>query len=130
MKKICDHPSLLTLRAANDIAEGMEGILDSADVATAEDLTKSLAGMIQDDDSLGAPSCKIVFLMALLVTVSTLVIPQLLSCNFPFVASPLGSITFCLHSFATDTYHILLIPAREIKLHKTITYMVLKCRRI
>ncbi|CAK9874771.1 unnamed protein product [Sphagnum jensenii] len=66
MKKICDHPSLLTLRAANDIAEGMEGILDSADVATAEDLTKSLAGMIQDDDSLGAPSCKIVFLMALL----------------------------------------------------------------
>ncbi|CAM6046593.1 unnamed protein product [Sphagnum compactum] len=66
MKKICDHPSLLTVRAANDIAEGMEGILDSADVATAEDLTKSLAGMIQDDDSMGAPSCKIVFLMTLL----------------------------------------------------------------
>jgi SNF2 family DNA or RNA helicase len=111
MKKICDHPSLLTVRAANDIAEGMEGILDSDDVATAEDLTKSLAGMIQDDYSTVAPSCKIVFLMALLVTVSTLVIPQLLSCNFPFVASPLGSITFCLQSFATDTYHILLIPA-------------------
>lgn len=67
MKKICDHPTLLTKRAATDIAEGMEGILDSADIAAAEAMTKSLAGMDDDDGSMGAPSCKIVFLMALLV---------------------------------------------------------------
>jgi hypothetical protein len=39
MKKICDHPSLLVMRVANDITKGMEGILDFANVVTAKDLT-------------------------------------------------------------------------------------------
>ncbi|KAG0625186.1 hypothetical protein M758_2G034400 [Ceratodon purpureus] len=66
MKKICDHPALLTKRAANDIAEGMEGYLDTEDIQAAEAMTRSLAGMVEEDEGLGAPSCKIDFLMALL----------------------------------------------------------------
>lgn len=66
MKKICDHPSLLTKRAAIDIAEGMEGYLDGEDIQAAEAMTRSLAGMVEDDRVHGA-SCKIDFLMALLV---------------------------------------------------------------
>jgi hypothetical protein len=53
----------------------MEGILDFANVAIAKDLTKYLARMNQDDDSFGAPY-KIVFFMALMVSVSTLISPQ------------------------------------------------------
>lgn len=67
MKKICDHPMLLTKRAANDIAEGMEGYLDAEDIQAAEAMTHSLAGMVQDDEDMSATSCKIDFLMALLV---------------------------------------------------------------
>lgn len=67
MKKICDHPMLLTKRAANDIAEGMEGYLDAEDIQSAEAMTHSLAGMVQDDEDMSATSCKIDFLMALLV---------------------------------------------------------------
>jgi len=67
MKKICDHPSLLTKRAANDIAEGMEGYLDTEDIQAAEAMTRSLAGMVEEDENMGARSCKIDFLMALLV---------------------------------------------------------------
>ncbi|XP_024394535.1 SNF2 domain-containing protein ENL1 isoform X1 [Physcomitrium patens] len=66
MKKICDHPMLLTKRAANDIAEGMEGYLDAEDIQAAEAMTHSLAGMVQDDEDMSATSCKIDFLMALL----------------------------------------------------------------
>jgi len=65
------------MRVANDITKGMEGILDFANVVTAKDLTKYLARMIQDDDSMSTPSYKIVFLMALMVNVSTLIFPQL-----------------------------------------------------
>jgi hypothetical protein len=43
----------------NDILEGMEGILDFANVTTVEDLTKSIARMIQGDNSRGVPFCKI-----------------------------------------------------------------------
>lgn len=71
MKKICDHPSLLTTRAANEIAEGMEGYLDTEDIQAAEAMTRSLAGMVEKDENMGARSCKIDFLMALLV-ISTL----------------------------------------------------------
>lgn len=66
MKKICDHPSLLTKRAANEIAEGMEGYLDTEDIQAAEAMTRSLAGMVEEDENKGARSCKIDFLMALL----------------------------------------------------------------
>jgi hypothetical protein len=77
MKQKCDHPSLLIMRIANDITKGMEGIFDFANVVTTKDLTKYLARMIQDDDSMGAPSYKITILMALMVSVSILIIPQL-----------------------------------------------------
>ncbi|XP_024362916.1 SNF2 domain-containing protein ENL1 isoform X1 [Physcomitrium patens] len=70
MKKICDHPSLLTKRAAIDIAEGMEGYLDGEDIQAAEAMTRSLAGMVEDDRVHGA-SCKIDFLMALLENLVT-----------------------------------------------------------
>ncbi len=65
------------MRLASDITKGMEGILDFANVAIDKDLTKYLARMIQDDDSISATSYKIVFLMALMVNVSTFIIPQL-----------------------------------------------------
>ena len=67
MKKICDHPLLLTKRAANEIAEGMEGYLDTEDIQAAEAMTRSLAGMVEEDEDRSARSCKIDFIMALLV---------------------------------------------------------------
>jgi hypothetical protein len=67
MKKICDHPLLLTKRAAIEIAEGMEGYLDTEDIQAAEAMTCSLAGMVEDDEDRSARSCKIDFIMSLLV---------------------------------------------------------------
>ena len=66
MKKICDHPALLTIKATNDIAEGMEGYLDTEDIKAAEAMTRHLAG-VDEDERMGEPSCKIAFLVALLV---------------------------------------------------------------
>lgn len=66
MKKICDHPLLLTKRAAIEIAEGMEGYLDTEDIQAAEAMTCSLAGMVEDDEDRSARSCKIDFIMSLL----------------------------------------------------------------
>ncbi|XP_024537177.1 protein CHROMATIN REMODELING 24 isoform X1 [Selaginella moellendorffii] len=67
LKKICDHPLLLTKRATDDVVEGLE-YLDSTDIAAAEAMRKSLAGLAEPEpDSDGNKhSCKIVFLMALL----------------------------------------------------------------
>lgn len=71
MKKICDHPSLLTQRAADDIAEGMEGMMGNTDPADAEAMTAALAGLVENDVGFrqiqGAVSCKIAFLILLLV---------------------------------------------------------------
>lgn len=47
LKKICDHPSLLTQRAADDIAEGMESMFSAADVATAEVMSASIARLME-----------------------------------------------------------------------------------
>ncbi|BBN00514.1 DNA excision repair protein ERCC-6-like [Marchantia polymorpha subsp. ruderalis] len=70
MKKICDHPSLLTQRAADDIAEGMEGMMGNTDPADAEAMTAALAGLVENDVGFrqiqGAVSCKIAFLILLL----------------------------------------------------------------
>ncbi|CAM6093032.1 unnamed protein product [Calypogeia fissa] len=70
LKKICDHPSLLTKRAADDIAEGMEGMMGNEDRLEAERMTASLAGLVDDEadyeNNGGAASCKIVFLLILL----------------------------------------------------------------
>ncbi|KAJ7547607.1 hypothetical protein O6H91_08G094800 [Diphasiastrum complanatum] len=72
LKKICDHPLLLTKRAADDIAEGLESTLNREDAAAAEAMTASLASILQAPEkshSLNAESsCKIMFLMALLET--------------------------------------------------------------
>lgn len=78
LKKICDHPGLLTKRATDDIAEGMESMLggednvpteDLQEVALAEEIAISLAsnGGLEDVQSKSrSMSCKIEFLMALL----------------------------------------------------------------
>lgn len=79
LKKICDHPGLLTKRAADDIAEGMESMIKGAgvteeeeihaEVAAAEEMAASLASMSElenGEKKHGNASCKIVFLMALL----------------------------------------------------------------
>lgn len=79
LKKICDHPGLLTKRAADDIAEGMESMIKGAgvaeedviqaEVAAAEEMAASLASIAElenGEKKHGITSCKIVFLMALL----------------------------------------------------------------
>lgn len=70
LKKICDHPSLLTQRAADDIAEGMESMLSAADAAAAEVMSASIARLMEVDESCtgshAAISCKIAFIMTLL----------------------------------------------------------------
>lgn len=81
MKKICDHPSLLTKRAANEIAEGMEGYLDTDDIQAAEAMTRSLAGMVEEDEERNR-SCKIDFIMALLVISLLDLVIQLLQYNY------------------------------------------------
>ena len=68
MKKICDHHTLLTERATVDIAQRMDGYLDNEDIAAVEAMTNTLAGIADaEDGSMGAPTCKSVFPMALLV---------------------------------------------------------------
>ncbi|KAH7307563.1 hypothetical protein KP509_22G065500 [Ceratopteris richardii] len=70
LKKICDHPSLLTQRAADDIAEGMESMLNAQDSAELEAMSASVARFLGEEESSTesqeALSCKIAFIMALL----------------------------------------------------------------
>ncbi|KAI5054611.1 hypothetical protein GOP47_0029756 [Adiantum capillus-veneris] len=70
LKKICDHPSLLTQRAADDIAEGMESMLNAQDAAEIESMSASVAKILDEDEGLTesheALSCKIAFIMILL----------------------------------------------------------------
>ncbi|XP_027916383.1 protein CHROMATIN REMODELING 24 isoform X1 [Vigna unguiculata] len=68
LKKICDHPLLLTKRAAEDVLEGMDSMLkpDEANVATK--LAKHIADVGDTErfkDEQGV-SCKISFIMSLL----------------------------------------------------------------
>lgn len=70
LKKICDHPCLLTQRAADDIAEGMETMLTAEDSAAAEAMSASIAKFLDsngDTESHDVLSCKIAFIMTLLV---------------------------------------------------------------
>ena len=70
LKKICDHPCLLTQRAADDIAEGMETMLTAEDSAEAEAMSASIAKLLENNDdteSHDVLSCKIAFIMTLLV---------------------------------------------------------------
>jgi hypothetical protein len=68
LKKICDHPTLLTKRAADDIAEGMEEMMGNEDRLEAEAMTASLAGLVDEEKTTSAVSCKIVFVLILLVS--------------------------------------------------------------
>ncbi|GAB4855701.1 hypothetical protein Ancab_024343 [Ancistrocladus abbreviatus] len=69
LKKICDHPFLLTKRAAEDVLEGMDLMLNQEDRGLAEKLAMHVANFSEEDDFLekqGSVSCKISFIMALL----------------------------------------------------------------
>lgn len=71
LKKICDHPLILTKRAAEGILEGMEGMdgLNNQEIGMVEKMAKNLADMAHDDDALQVDqevSCKLSFIMSLL----------------------------------------------------------------
>ncbi|KAL6651710.1 hypothetical protein ACP70R_010635 [Stipagrostis hirtigluma subsp. patula] len=69
LKKICDHPLLLTKRAAEGVLEGMDEMLDDQDMGMVEKMAMNLADMAHDDDALQVGqdvSCKISFIMSLL----------------------------------------------------------------
>lgn len=69
LKKICDHPYLLTKRAAEDVLEGMDSMLSPEDRSLAENLALHLADVSErgafheKHDNI---SCKISFILSLL----------------------------------------------------------------
>lgn len=72
LKKICDHPQILTKRAAEDILEGMDGMSNNQDMLMAENMAMNLADMAHADEALQAGqevSCKLSFIMSLLVSI-------------------------------------------------------------
>ncbi|KAJ8769138.1 hypothetical protein K2173_000913 [Erythroxylum novogranatense] len=69
LKKICDHPLLLTKRAAEDVLEGMETLLNPEDVGIAEKLAMHVADVAERTDFQEKHdyiSCKISFILSLL----------------------------------------------------------------
>ncbi|GLJ37236.1 hypothetical protein SUGI_0755260 [Cryptomeria japonica] len=79
LKKICDHPGLLTKRATDDIAEGMESMFEGEEDDVLEEMqeevsfAEEIAKSIGNNDALEcgqrrnrSMSCKIAFLMVLL----------------------------------------------------------------
>lgn len=73
LKKICDHPLLLTKRAAADVLEGMESMFKPEDVKLAEKLAMHIADVAETDDleeSHDNVSCKLSFIMSLLVRIA------------------------------------------------------------
>ncbi|XP_004503910.1 protein CHROMATIN REMODELING 24 [Cicer arietinum] len=68
LKKICDHPLLLTKRAAEDVLEGMDSILKPEEVNVAEKLAMHIADVAETDKFREEHdvSCKISFIMSLL----------------------------------------------------------------
>lgn len=69
LKKICDHPLLLTKRAAEDVLEGMESMLKPEDVHMAEKLAMHIADVAETNDleeKHDIISCKIYFILSLL----------------------------------------------------------------
>lgn len=69
MKKICDHPLLLTKRAAEDLLEGMESVAEQEDRRVAEKLAMHIADVAERFDIVENHdiSCKISFILSLLV---------------------------------------------------------------
>lgn len=77
LKKICDHPLLLTKRAAEDVLEGMDSMLQQEDVYVAERLAMHIANVAEEDDmekNHENVSCKISFILSLLVGMLHLII--------------------------------------------------------
>ncbi|KAJ1387805.1 SNF2-related, N-terminal domain [Sesbania bispinosa] len=68
LKKICDHPLLLTKRAAEDVLEGMDSMLQPDEVNVAEKLAMHIADVADTDKFKDEHdvSCKISFIMSLL----------------------------------------------------------------
>ncbi|KAK4411111.1 protein CHROMATIN REMODELING 24 [Sesamum angolense] len=68
LKKICDHPLLLTKRAAEDVLEGMNSIVDQEDHRVAERLAMHIADVAERFDIVENHdiSCKISFILSLL----------------------------------------------------------------
>ena len=72
LKKICNHPLLLTKKAAEDILEGMDEMVDDQDIGMVRKLVMNLEDMVHDDDALEVGqdvSCKLSFIMTLLVSI-------------------------------------------------------------
>ena len=71
MKKICDHPYLLTKRAAEDVLEGLDSTLNQEDRDLAEKLAMHAADLTDGDDFQEKNdniSCKTSFVLSLLVS--------------------------------------------------------------
>ncbi|XP_058731078.1 protein CHROMATIN REMODELING 24-like isoform X2 [Vicia villosa] len=68
LKKICDHPLLLTKRAAEDVLEGLDSMLKPDEVSVAEKLAMHIADVAETDKFKDEHdvSCKISFIMSLL----------------------------------------------------------------
>ncbi|XP_071931888.1 protein CHROMATIN REMODELING 24-like isoform X1 [Coffea arabica] len=68
LKKICDHPRLLTKRAAEDVLEGMDSMLDQQDHDVAEKLAMHIADVDKmfDFEEKHDISCKTSFILSLL----------------------------------------------------------------
>jgi hypothetical protein len=72
LKKICDHPQILTKRAAEHILEGMDGMLNNQEMEMAEKMAMNLGDMPRDDEAVEVGpevSCKLFFILALLVSI-------------------------------------------------------------
>lgn len=70
LKKICDHPLLLTKRAAEDVLEEMDTMLKPEEVNMAEKLAMYIADSADTDgfeENHVNISCKISFILSLLV---------------------------------------------------------------
>lgn len=68
LKKICDHPRLLTKRAAEDVLEGMDSMLNQQDHDVAEKLAMHIADIDKmfDFEEKHDISCKTSFILSLL----------------------------------------------------------------
>lgn len=68
LKKICDHPLLLTKRAAEDVLEGMDSMLKPEEANVAEKLAMHIADVAGKDKFKDKQdvSCKISFIMSIL----------------------------------------------------------------
>jgi DNA excision repair protein ERCC-6-like len=72
LKKICDHPLLLTKKAAEGVLEGMDEMLNDQEKGMVQKMAMNLADMTNEDDGLqvgGDVSCKLIFIMSLLVSI-------------------------------------------------------------